>query len=105
MEECGEPNPRCLNVAAGLVLFLLAPVCSQGAERWRLQPLPQQKGARLVIHDFKMPSSTRGIAVGCLSQGARCRPTSLVTADGGRFWKFADAASGAPKGFRLRGSA
>ena len=77
-------------MAAGLILFLLAPVSPEAAENWRVQPLPQQKGAKLLIHDFKMPSSTRGVAVGCLSQGGRCRPTSLVTADGGRLWKFVD---------------
>lgn len=73
---------------ASLILVLLWPLLMQPAERWVPQPVPEQRGARFVIHDFKMASSC-GVAVGCLARGSACAPAALVSSDGGRRWKFA----------------
>jgi len=76
---------------AALILALLAPLILDAAEHWAVQPLQLQRGTSLVIHDFKMPSSTHGIAAGCLARDGRCKPVSLVTADGGAHWKLIDS--------------
>lgn len=77
-----------------LALTLLAPFLLEPAERWVSQPVPPVKGGRLVLHDLKILSSTRGFAVGCLAQDRECRPVSLLTADGGKRWRL-DAAPAA----------
>ncbi len=67
-------------------LALLASLCAAGADRWTVQSLPAPKGSSWQLADLKFASSSRGVAVGCLSRGARCLASSAVTSDGGRTW-------------------
>lgn len=89
-KEWSEPavrRPRGLILAAVLAAAVFA---ADAAERWRVHPLSLPRGARLVLYDIKMLSTSQGIATGYLSVGSEIYPTSLITADGGRRWTFAE---------------